>query len=146
MSPTTHLHDPATDLHDPTADLHDRTTDLHDRSTLTAQRDAIRRLLINSRPALAHRVHEGPSGALTIGLPGGGTIEIGRMRRRGDPRWVVVAPCGSHLPGRVRITDSRTATGIVRAVLRALDELAADGRILGRPHGHPSLAPATVTA
>lgn len=137
---------PTSDLHHHSTRLADTSTNLPDGSTLAEQRDAIRRLLISTRPALTHRLHEGPSGALTITLPGGGTIEIGRMRRRGGPRWVVVAPCASDLPGRVRITDSRTAPGIVRAVLRSLDERAADGRTVGALHGHRQLAPATVTA
>lgn len=108
------------------------TTVLNKLPTLAEQRDAIRRLLIASRPALAHRLHEGPSGALILALPGGGTMEVGRMRRRGQPRWVVVAPCGPDLPGRVRITDSRTAHGIARAVLQAFDEVAANGRSVSR--------------
>lgn len=121
--------------------------DLHrDGTALTAQRDAILRLLLARRPALECRLREGASGALSIDLPGGRTIEIGRMRRRGEVRWVVVSPRMTGLHDQVRVTDATTVIGVVRAALRALDELTTDEAAHAQRPGEPFRSPATVTA
>src|SRR5699024_779473 len=64
------------------------------------ERERIRELLLSGRPDLSRRLQTGPSGALLIPLPAGGGIEIGRMRRRGRARWVVVARRGGRARGR----------------------------------------------
>ncbi|MDN5686301.1 MAG: hypothetical protein L0G94_06385 [Brachybacterium sp.] len=56
------------------------------------EREQIRAHLLDLRPELATVIEFGPSGALLLPLPGGRAIEIGRMRRRGRARWVVVSP------------------------------------------------------
>src|SRR5690625_7454218 len=68
------------------------------------ERERIRELLLSGRPDLSRRLQTGPSGALLIPLPAEGGIEIGRMRRRGRARWVVVARRGGRT--RVRVTAS----------------------------------------
>lgn len=67
---------------------------LHDtrRSEALGERERIRRELLRRRPSLSASLHEGASGALTIPVGGGRAIEVGRMRRGGRPRWVVVEP------------------------------------------------------
>ncbi|WP_347041519.1 hypothetical protein [Brachybacterium nesterenkovii] len=62
------------------------------RSDAHGERERIRRALLARRPALAARLVEGPSGALTVPVGQGRAIEVGRMRRLGRPRWVVVEP------------------------------------------------------
>lgn len=56
------------------------------------EREKIRAHLLDLRPELATVIELGPSGALLLPLPAGRAIEIGRMRRRGRARWVVVSP------------------------------------------------------
>lgn len=67
---------------------------LHDsrRDEAAVDRERIRSRLLRRRPSLRHRLLIGPSGALTIPVSGDRAIEIGRMRRSGVPRWVVVEP------------------------------------------------------
>lgn len=60
--------------------------------TAQDEREKIRALLLELRPELAQHLQVGPSGALLISLPARRGIEIGRMRRRGRARWVVVIP------------------------------------------------------
>src|SRR5690625_3685928 len=86
------------------------------------ERERIRELLLSGRPDLSRRLQTGPSGALLIPLPGGGGIEIGRMRRRGRARWVVVAREGD----RTRVREPATVTAVADAALAAL---------AGRDHG-----------
>lgn len=124
----------------PTLDLH------RDSTALSAQRDAILRLLLARHPALQRRLREGASGALSIDLPGGRTIEIGRMRRRGEVRWVVVSPRVTGPRGQVRVADATTIAGVVRAALQALDELPAEDPASVQRPGDPFRPPATVTA
>lgn len=88
--------------------------------TIGQERESIRSLLLERRPGLAHRLTVGPSGALVIPLPRGGSVEVGRMRRRGAARWVVVAPMAG-APGGVRLREPRTLNGVAHAVLAALD-------------------------
>lgn len=83
-----------------------------------AERERIRALLLAQRPELGARLAVGPSGALVIPLRRGGSVEIGRMRRRGTPRWVVVAPSAAG----ARVREPATPGAIVRVVLAALDE------------------------
>lgn len=83
-----------------------------------AERERIRALLLAQRPELGARLVVGPSGALVIPLRSGGSIEIGRMRRRGAPRWVVVAPAADG----VSVREPATPRAIARTVLAALDE------------------------
>jgi hypothetical protein len=78
---------------------------------------SVRALLLERRPELERRLVVGPSGALVIPLPTGGGIEIGRMRRRGEPRWVVVMPGASG----AMVREPRTLDGVARTVLGALD-------------------------
>lgn len=89
------------------------------RSDVRTQRDHIRALLLADRPDLSRRLEIGPRGALMIPLPGRGSIEIGRMRRRNSPRWVVVAPDGD----RVQIREPSTLPAVARAALTALAAL-----------------------
>lgn len=67
--------------------------------TAQDEREQIRALLLERRPELARHLQVGPSGALLLPVAAGRGIEIGRMRRRGRPRWVVVVPelDGAHL-------------------------------------------------
>lgn len=80
------------------------------------ERERIRELLLSGRPDLSRRLQTGPSGALLIPLPAGGGIEIGRMRRRGRARWVVVARRG----GRTRVREPATLAAVAEAALAAL--------------------------
>lgn len=89
--------------------------------TVRAERERIRALLLAQRPELEARLIVGPSGALLIPLRAGGSVEIGRMRRRGAPRWVVVAPVAD---GAI-VREPATLRSVARAALSALDE---DGR------------------
>lgn len=82
---------------------------------LRGERDRIHALLLADRPELSRRLQTGPSGALLIPIPGGG-IEIGRMRRRGRTRWVVVAREGD----RTRIREPATVAAVAAAALAAL--------------------------
>ncbi|APX31429.1 hypothetical protein BH708_00335 [Brachybacterium sp. P6-10-X1] len=61
-------------------------------STVQDERERIRAHLLDLRPELAALIEVGPSGALLLPLSAGRAIEIGRMRRRGRARWVVVSP------------------------------------------------------
>src|SRR5690625_6716155 len=80
------------------------------------ERERIRELLLSGRPDLSRRLQTGPSGALLNPLPAGGGIEIGRMRRRGRPRWVDEA--GRR--GRTRVRDPATLAAEAEAALAAL--------------------------
>ena len=93
--------------------------------TALGERERLRALLLERRPSLEGRLVVGPSGALVIPLAGGGSIEIGRMRRRGTPRWIVVAPDGDG----ARVREPATLPAVAREALRALD-LAETGRPL----------------
>ncbi|MDN6329579.1 MAG: hypothetical protein ACTHV2_00445 [Brachybacterium sp.] len=87
--------------------------------TAHAERDTIRALLLEHRPDLDSRLLVGPSGALLIPLPTGRSIEIGRMRRRGRSRWVVVTPSADGAALREPTTlgaVARTALGALREV------------------------------
>ena len=81
------------------------------------EREHLRALLLQRRPTLAGRLVVGPSGALVIPLAGGASIEIGRMRRRGTARWVVVAPTGDG----ARVREPATLRSVVQVALTALD-------------------------
>lgn len=143
MSPTIDLHRHQTSLEDGRG-THPAGRD--DSTPLTAQRDEILRLLLAARPALSGRLRESSSGALAIDLPGGRSIEIGRMRRRGTVRWVVVSPRVTGPRDQVRVTDAATIPGVVRAVLQVIDELAAEEPVRASRAGGPFVPPATVTA
>src|SRR5699024_8446717 len=80
------------------------------------ERERIRELLLSGRPDLSRRLQTGPSGALLIPLPAGGGIEIGRMRRRGRARSVVVARRG----GRTRVRAPATLAAVAEPALAAL--------------------------
>jgi hypothetical protein len=86
--------------------------------TVRAERERIRALLLAQRPELGARLAVGPSGALVIPLHTGGSVEIGRMRRRGAPRWVVVAPTADG----ASVREPATLRSVARAALSALDE------------------------
>ncbi|GAA1488393.1 hypothetical protein [Brachybacterium sacelli] len=81
------------------------------------ERERIRALLVQGRPELEGRMQLGPSGALVIPLPTGRSIEIGRMRRRGSARWVVVTPLGD----RARLREPATLHSVARTALAALE-------------------------
>ncbi|WP_106506431.1 hypothetical protein [Brachybacterium timonense] len=83
------------------------------------QRDAIHTALVRARPELAGRIEQGPSGALLIPLPGGRGIEIGRMRRAGRSRWVVVHPHA----GRAAVSEAAGPLDASRRAMHALDEV-----------------------
>lgn len=85
-------------------------------STAAAERAQIRALLLEGRPDLSQRLHDGPSGALLIPLPSGRSIEIGRMRRRGAARWVVVLPSADG----ARLREPASLRSVARAALAAL--------------------------
>ncbi|MGO1227966.1 MAG: hypothetical protein ACTMH5_14120 [Brachybacterium sp.] len=86
--------------------------------TAHAERETIRALLLEGRPDLERRLLVGPSGALLIPLPTGRSIEIGRMRRRGRARWVVVTPSADG----ATLREPTTLGTVVRAALSALQE------------------------
>lgn len=86
-------------------------------STAGAERELIRALLLERRPELERRLEVGPSGALLIPLVTGRSIEIGRMRRRGEVRWVVVLPSADG--ASLRVPSGPLA--VVETVLGALD-------------------------
>lgn len=87
------------------------------RDLLHRQRETIRTALLLARPELAGRLEEGPSGAVVIPLEHGRAVEIGRMRRSGAARWVVVWPEG----GRARMHEAGGAHEAARAALVALE-------------------------
>lgn len=94
-------------------------TRIADRSragTARLEREQIRALLLERRPDLAQRLQDGPSGALIIPLPSGRVIEIGRMRRRGRARWVVVAPAADG----ARLREPASLQAVALAALSAL--------------------------
>ncbi|QNN83227.1 hypothetical protein H3H54_06310 [Brachybacterium sp. Z12] len=84
--------------------------------TALGEREAIRALLLERRPDLAHRMLVGPSGALVIPLQARGSVEIGRMRRRGSVRWVVVTPSADG----ALLREPSTLDAVARAALDAL--------------------------
>lgn len=86
--------------------------------TAHAERETIRALLLEHRPDLERRLLVGPSGALLLPLPTGRSIEIGRMRRRGEARWVVVTPSADG----AMLREPRTLGAVVRTALGALQE------------------------
>lgn len=86
-------------------------------STARTERELIRAHLLESRPELDRRLQVGPSGALLIPLPTGRSIEIGRMRRRGVVRWVVVLPSADG----ASLREPTTLGDVVDIVLGALD-------------------------
>lgn len=83
---------------------------------LRGERDRIRALLLADRPDLSRHLQTGPSGALLIALPGGDGIEIGRLRRRGRARWVVVARDGDS----TLIREPATLSAVARTALVTL--------------------------
>lgn len=89
--------------------------------TALHEREQIRALLLEQRPDLEQRMLVGPSGALVIPLPAGGSIEIGRMRRRGSARWVVVIPSAD---GAV-LEEPRSLGAVARTTLSALEDVRA---------------------
>lgn len=86
--------------------------------TALAERETIRALLLERRPDLERRLLAGPSGAVLIPLTAGRSIEIGRMRRRGAVRWVVVTPTADG----AALQEPSTLSGVVHTVLGALQE------------------------
>lgn len=80
------------------------------------EREEIREALLLSRPELSDRISTGPSGSLTIPRPGGTCVEIGRMRRAGRVRWVVVASDG----GRPTVLEAESAAHAARLAIAAL--------------------------
>lgn len=86
--------------------------------TAHTERETIRALLLERRPDLDRRLLVGPSGALLIPLPTGRSIEIGRMRRRGRSRWVVVTPTADG----AALREPATLGAVVRTALSALRE------------------------
>lgn len=86
--------------------------------TARAERETIRALLLARRPDLDRRLSVGPSGALLIPLAAGRSIEIGRMRRRGAARWVVVTPTADG----ASLREPRTLDAVVRTALTALED------------------------
>lgn len=86
--------------------------------TALHEREQIRALLLEQRPDLEQRMLVGPSGALVIPLPAGGSIEIGRMRRRGRVRWVVVSPSADG----ASLREPAGSAGVVRTALGVLRE------------------------
>ncbi len=86
--------------------------------TALAERETIRALLLERRPDLERRLLVGPSGAVLIPLAAGRCIEIGRMRRRGTARWVVVTPTADG----ARLREPSDLDAVARAALGALQE------------------------
>lgn len=81
-----------------------------------SEREIIRRTLLQRRPSLAARLGEGPSGALAIPVGRGRSIEIGRLRRLGAPRWVVVEP----MEEGAKVHEPASLDDCVRIVLAAV--------------------------
>ena len=88
------------------------------RSSPIPQRETIRALLLGRRPDLERRLLVGPSCAVLIPLAAGRCIEIGRMRRRGTARWVVVTPTADG----ARLREPSDLDAVARAALGALQE------------------------
>src|SRR5699024_2636375 len=86
--------------------------------TALAERETIRAQLLERRPDLERRPLVGPSGAVLIPLAAGRCIEIGRMRRRGAARWVVVTPTADG----ARLREPSDLDAVARAALGALQE------------------------
>lgn len=85
-------------------------------STAHRERDRIRSLLVAARPALTQRLSTGPSGSLTLPVPGGRSVEIGRLPQNGRPEWVVVEP----VPDGVRVHRPATLEECVAVGLAAV--------------------------
>ncbi|EWS80637.1 hypothetical protein BF93_01940 [Brachybacterium phenoliresistens] len=126
--------------------MHHRTRSTPARTTLPAsppitsrasspgllEREEIRRALLRSRPELSGRISTGPSGSLTIPRPGGACVEIGRMRRAGRVRWVVVASDGDR-PSVLEVESAAHAAGLAIAALSAPRERPAPPESRARP-------------
>lgn len=80
------------------------------------ERERIRRHLLAASPELRQRLSTGPSGSLVIDLPGDDGVEIGRLPRGGEPRWVVVA----RNDGYTRIEETPTPEAVMQVVRSAL--------------------------
>jgi hypothetical protein len=89
--------------------------------TAQDEREQIRALLLERRPDLARHLQVGPSGALLLPTAAGRGIEIGRMRRRGRARWVVVVPEADG----ARLREPTTVRSAARIALAAWEHDAA---------------------
>ena len=89
--------------------------------TALREREEIRALLLEHRPDLDRRMLVGPSGALTIPLSAGRSIEIGRMRRRGSARWVVATPSADG----AALREPTSLRAVARTALSVLEEIEA---------------------
>lgn len=97
--------------------------------TPEGERQQIHAQILRRRPAVEGRIHLGPSGALVVAVGAGQCVEIGRMRRRGKARWVVVSPAAD----RVQVREAGTIDAIIRAAVAAIDS--ASARAPARPSG-----------
>lgn len=88
-------------------------------SEALGEREHIRRTLLRLRPSLSARLHEGPRGALTVPVGAGRSIEVGRMRRLGHPRWVVIEP----LEEGAKVHAPASLDDCARIVIAALGRL-----------------------
>lgn len=95
--------------------------------TALDEREQIRALLLEQRPELAQFLQVGPSGALLLPMAAGRGIEIGRMRRRGQARWVVVVPEADG----ARLREPASLLTAARIALAAWDR-ERGGRVSGR--------------
>lgn len=86
--------------------------------TAQDEREQIRALLLEQRPELAQYLQVGPSGALLLPMAAGRGIEIGRMRRRGRARWVVVVPEADG----ARLREPASLSSAARIALDAWDQ------------------------
>ncbi|ATG55223.1 hypothetical protein CFK41_10970 [Brachybacterium ginsengisoli] len=86
--------------------------------TAQVEREQIRALLVERRPELAALLQVGPSGALLLPTTAGRGIEVGRMRRRGRSRWVVVVP---EVEG-ARIREPASVHAAARVAAEAWDQ------------------------
>lgn len=80
------------------------------------EREQIRRSLLRQRPALGTRLATGASGALVIPVCAQRSVEIGRMRRCGLARWVVIEPMAEG----ARVHEPASLEDCVRIALAAL--------------------------
>lgn len=104
--------------------------------TAHAEREEIRALLLEHRPELARYLQVGPSGALLLPLAAGRGIEVGRMRRRGRTRWVVVVPEADG----ARLREPASLSAAARIALAAWDR--GLGAAVSSPRGeHPAVRP-----
>lgn len=88
--------------------------------TPDGERQQIYAHIVEQRPDLARRIQFGPSGALVVAVGPGRSVEVGRMRRRGRARWVVVSPAAD----RAQVREPVSTSAVARAAIAEIDAAA----------------------